>query len=516
MPAVTATVTATAMATATEPTDRGLRWRPWELRRVTVVMCCSRCCAPRACATSSATRAAPSCRSWTRSGTGGDDLHYVLALQEATAVGMADGYAQATGRPAFLNLHTSAGLGNADRQPHQRPGQRHAARRDRRPAGLPPHRHRPAALRRPRRAGAAASRSGRTRCAPLDELGTILRRAFHDAACAARRAGVRLAADVDLLDAGGRRRPCPRRRTIDRRRGRRRTSRSWPTCSSTRRSGGWPSSSATRSPRPAPSLRWSRWPRRWARPCTARRCTRPASSRPPTPSARGCWRPRPRRSTPRSSRLRPGAPRSAGRRSWCTRTRRARRCPTTVELLHLSPDAARLGRTYPTRLGVVGDPKATLAALLPLVRGPRRRRGAVAVAVAASGREAQATRSTRSRRPRLVATAPRTDGPDGGGPRARCGRCPPNTGGRRGHHHRRLRARLPPLDRARAATSSARAAGSAGACRPRSASRSPTTATPVLCVVGDGSAMYSPQALWTAAARAAARRVRGREQPAST
>src|SRR5437764_13870306 len=41
------------------------------------------------------------------------DIEYVLALQEATAVGMADGYAQATGRPAFLNLHTSAGLGNA-------------------------------------------------------------------------------------------------------------------------------------------------------------------------------------------------------------------------------------------------------------------------------------------------------------------------------------------------------------------------------------------------------------------
>src|SRR5438445_715915 len=40
-------------------------------------------------------------------------LDYVLALQEATAVGMADGYAQASGRPAFLNLHTSAGLGNA-------------------------------------------------------------------------------------------------------------------------------------------------------------------------------------------------------------------------------------------------------------------------------------------------------------------------------------------------------------------------------------------------------------------
>src|SRR3954467_13454944 len=42
-----------------------------------------------------------------------DGIEYVLALQEATAVGMADGYAQVTGRPAFLNLHTSAGLGNA-------------------------------------------------------------------------------------------------------------------------------------------------------------------------------------------------------------------------------------------------------------------------------------------------------------------------------------------------------------------------------------------------------------------
>src|SRR5438045_1051166 len=41
------------------------------------------------------------------------EFHYVLALQEASAVAMADGYAQATGRPAFLNLHTSAGLGNA-------------------------------------------------------------------------------------------------------------------------------------------------------------------------------------------------------------------------------------------------------------------------------------------------------------------------------------------------------------------------------------------------------------------
>jgi benzoylformate decarboxylase len=40
------------------------------------------------------------------------DFEYVLALQEATAVAMADGFAQATRRPALLNLHTSAGTGH--------------------------------------------------------------------------------------------------------------------------------------------------------------------------------------------------------------------------------------------------------------------------------------------------------------------------------------------------------------------------------------------------------------------
>jgi benzoylformate decarboxylase len=39
-------------------------------------------------------------------------IEYVLALQEATAVAMADGYAQVTGRPAFVNLHTAGGLGH--------------------------------------------------------------------------------------------------------------------------------------------------------------------------------------------------------------------------------------------------------------------------------------------------------------------------------------------------------------------------------------------------------------------
>ncbi|GCE30271.1 benzoylformate decarboxylase [Dictyobacter alpinus] len=41
------------------------------------------------------------------------DFRYVLGLQEASVVAMADGYAQASGQAAFVNLHTAPGVGNA-------------------------------------------------------------------------------------------------------------------------------------------------------------------------------------------------------------------------------------------------------------------------------------------------------------------------------------------------------------------------------------------------------------------
>jgi benzoylformate decarboxylase len=41
------------------------------------------------------------------------DFRYVLGLQEAVVVGMADGYAQASGRTTVANLHTAPGVGNA-------------------------------------------------------------------------------------------------------------------------------------------------------------------------------------------------------------------------------------------------------------------------------------------------------------------------------------------------------------------------------------------------------------------
>ncbi len=41
------------------------------------------------------------------------DFRYVLGLQEAVVVGMADGYAQASGTTGLVNLHTAPGVGNA-------------------------------------------------------------------------------------------------------------------------------------------------------------------------------------------------------------------------------------------------------------------------------------------------------------------------------------------------------------------------------------------------------------------
>ncbi len=42
-----------------------------------------------------------------------EDFRYVLGLQECVVVGMADGFAQATRNPALVNLHSAAGVGHA-------------------------------------------------------------------------------------------------------------------------------------------------------------------------------------------------------------------------------------------------------------------------------------------------------------------------------------------------------------------------------------------------------------------
>ncbi|MBI4310464.1 MAG: thiamine pyrophosphate-binding protein [Chloroflexi bacterium] len=42
------------------------------------------------------------------------DIKYIVSLQEASTVAMADGYARATGRPAFAQVHISVGMANGD------------------------------------------------------------------------------------------------------------------------------------------------------------------------------------------------------------------------------------------------------------------------------------------------------------------------------------------------------------------------------------------------------------------
>src|ERR1700760_3202951 len=42
-----------------------------------------------------------------------DDIAFVLGLHEGAVVGIASGYALGRGEPAFVNLHTAPGLGNA-------------------------------------------------------------------------------------------------------------------------------------------------------------------------------------------------------------------------------------------------------------------------------------------------------------------------------------------------------------------------------------------------------------------
>jgi benzoylformate decarboxylase len=41
-----------------------------------------------------------------------ENIHYILALQESSVVAIADGYAKASGKTGFINLHTASGLGH--------------------------------------------------------------------------------------------------------------------------------------------------------------------------------------------------------------------------------------------------------------------------------------------------------------------------------------------------------------------------------------------------------------------
>lgn len=422
---------------------------------------------------------------------GADDLHYVLALQEATVVGMADGYAQATGRPAFVNLHTSAGLGNGignltNAQANGTPLVVTAGQQDRRQLINDP-------LLSGDLVGLAAPVSKwthevRTRA----ELGTVLRRAFKDAVEPP--AGpVFVSIPMDILEEEGPDGPPPKS-TINHR----------PVA------GGLTDLAeliAETQPGRLAIVAGDEVTASGAMDALvtlaetvgARVFGSPLHSTTVFPQSHPHWA----GSLPASAAGIRGALDGndrvllvGGRAFMVYPYTPGSPLPGGADLLHLSPDSVQIGRAHPVRFGSTGDPRSSLEALIAIV-GPLVDRAIVA------GVSAQLAAGHAARQQRLESQAQERYESTPMDPMA--------------VSHALLRA-LPPdtavVDEAITTGSYVRGfhqpskAGRYFFCRggglgwgmPAAAGVSLGLGRePVLCVVGDGSAMYSPQALWTAA-----------------
>lgn len=141
------------------------------------------------------------------------DLSYVLGLQEAAVVAMADGYAQASGRPGFTNLHTVGGLGHAmgallNAKAARTPLVVTAGQQDTRHAYTDPLLYGDSlGVARP------AVKWAREVSHP-DEIGVLVRRAFNDSASAPS-GPVFLSLPMDVMERATAE-PVPRRSAIDR------------------------------------------------------------------------------------------------------------------------------------------------------------------------------------------------------------------------------------------------------------------------------------------------------------
>jgi benzoylformate decarboxylase len=422
---------------------------------------------------------------------GAGDLHYVLALQEASAVGIAEGYAMATGVPAFLNLHTSAGLGNAigaltNAQANHTPLVVTAGQQDYRHIATDP-------LLAGDLTGLARSVSKWVHeVRTPDELGTILRRAFHDAASPP--AGpVFVSIPMDLLDDPAEH-PTPPPSTIHRRPvadaldalaelltepavgtvaivagDEVATSGAVPEVVALAEALGAPVYGTALHSRAVFPPRHPLWAGMLAPAAVAMNATLAPFRRVLLVGGRGFM-------------AYPYTPGSA--------------LPDTTELLHLAPDPHQLGRVHPTRWAAAGDPKASIGALTAVVRAR------VDTAAAAAAVEQAATRR-RAAIDQLEETALSRYDASPIDPMAAAHALvravPPETTivdeaittgvYVRGFHHEAVPGRY-----------FFNRGGGLGWGMPAAVGVSLAhDGAPVLCVVGDGSAMYSPQAMWTAA-----------------
>ena len=416
---------------------------------------------------------------------GVDDIDYVLALQEATAVAMADGYAQATGRPALLNLHTSAGLGNAignltNAQANGTPLVVTAGQQDRR------HLHHDPLLAGDL-VGLAAPVSKWTReVTTLGELGVIVRRAFHDAASPPS-GPVFVSIPMDLLEEEGDA-PVPAPSRIERA--------GAPAAALLDELATRLSASARIAIVAGDEVAASGAVDALVAVAEALGCRvhgSPLHSNVVFPTTHPLW----------ANALPPSATAIAsalaeydtvllvgGRAFMVYPWSPGPAVPDSVELLHLSPDPHQLGRVWPTQLGLVGDPRTSLDELRARL-GPARDLSAAAEARAdADARFDAKALEGYSSVPMPPAAAVHA-------------------------LLRALPAGTPVVDEAITTGSYVRgylraAPGEYFFCRGGGLGWGMPAAlgvslardrSPVLCVVGDGSAMYSPQALWTAVAQ---------------
>jgi benzoylformate decarboxylase len=420
-----------------------------------------------------------------------DGPRYVLALQEATAVGMADGYAMATGRPAVLNLHTSAGLGNAignltNAAANRTPLVVTAGQQDRR------HRHHDPLLSGDLVGIASPTCKVAVEVADLASLGTVLRRAFAQAVDPP--AGpVFVSLPMDLLDEEGDA-PVPPRSRVER-----------------ASVGAGLDDVAARLAAAPPdrvalvagdevatsgavdalvALAGALGCRVHGSPLhstTVFPTTSPHWAGPLPPSADGIAKVLDRYD----------AVLLVGSQAFLVyHWSPGPALPDGTALLHLSPDAGAIGRAWPAEIGVVGDPRASLEALLPLVAGRvdtaavdaavERLTGAATDAAAGFDARARDRYEDLPMAPAAAAHALLTALP----PETRVVDEAITTGTYVRGFHRVDRPGRYFFCRG----------GGLGWGMPAALGVSlGSGGEPVLCVVGDGSAMYSPQALWTAA-----------------
>lgn len=422
---------------------------------------------------------------------GAPDLHYVLALQEASAVAIAEGYAMANGRPAFVNLHTSAGLGNAI-------GALTNAQANLTPlvvtAGQQDYRH---IVTDPLLAGDLTGLAGAVskwvhEVRTPAELGTILRRAFHDAASAPS-GPVFVSLPMDLLDD-----VAPLDAPPPSRIQRRTTAEGLDELARLLTEPPIGKVAIVVADEVASSDAVAEVAE-LAEAIGAPVHASPLHSRAVFPPLHPLW----------AGMLAPAAAAMnhtlatfdrvlliGGRSFTAYPYTPGPAVPGTTELLHLSPDAAQLGRVHPTRWAAIGDPKASVAALLPLVRSRVDAAAAAAAVAAASAVREQAVRQLEETALSRYDASPMD-------PMAAAHalvRALPagslivdeaiTTGVYvRGFHHQPVPGRY-----------FFNRGGGLGWGMPAAVGVSLAHGgEPVLCAVGDGAAMYSPQALWTAA-----------------